>query len=75
MVESYSLRLSPNVTLNHSGCEFARKRAMEDSMLDCGIAEFENGNVTQTLGIDADGSTSFIRDWLSACEVREPEDA
>jgi len=75
LVETYSERLSPNVTLLHSGCEFASKRAMEDSMLDCGIAEFDKGNVTQMLGIDADGSTSFIRDWLNSSEKHDPEDA
>lgn len=64
LVEEHSQRLSPIVTLNHSGCEFASKRAMEDSMLACGVAEFDNGTVARMLGIDGDESVSFIRDWL-----------
>ena len=75
LVESNSLRLAPNVTLNQSECEFATKKAMQYSMLDCGIAEFENGNVTQILGLDGDGARNFIRDWLAAPEVRQPDNA
>ena len=41
-------------------------------MLACGIAEFDNGNVARMLGIDADGSASFIHNWLKSSEENEP---
>jgi hypothetical protein len=46
-------------------------------MLACGIAEFDNGDVARMLGVDADDSDSFIRDWLDASEEieRSTEDA
>jgi len=77
LVEEYSERLFPIVTLYHSGCEFARKQVMEDSMLGCGIAEFDRGNAARLLGIDANEGVSFIRDWIRPPEKHEPlsEDA
>ena len=64
IVKKYAERLSPVVTIEHLCCEFALKHAIEDSMLNCGIAEFSGGKVMQILGIDNENSINFIRDWL-----------
>ncbi len=72
LVQRHSQRLAPIVTINQSACEFASKRAIENTMLLCGIAEFDKGDVTRLLGADTDDSVNFIRHWLDASGNAKP---
>lgn len=55
-------KFAGRIKIENHGCELARKAAMKATLLYCGSAEFQDGNIIRIIDSDEDGS--FFNDYL-----------